>query len=130
MVDLLDWSWLKDLPASWPVPDELKGPTRIHFDNELLGLLLAEYARFNNWVLAVGKKQLELRDLLGREVEMTHIVGRVYQAWVDFTQSVERHGGRMNDETDVKRLALTVALERAMAELAQLRSVPPGVVTP
>ncbi|MDX2394979.1 hypothetical protein NJL88_33925 [Streptomyces sp. DK15] len=97
-----EFDWLDDLPEAWPVPPELKGPTRVHFVNfvihvvsseytsnsinESIGELLVEHGRFNISYQLSAKGGLPDKALMELSVALEGVLKRCWEAWLKYQQ--------------------------------------------
>ena len=126
-----DWSWLGELPPAWEPPDELRAPTKFTYLNlavmllrseiigndllEQVGILLAEWARFEVWIAQAQPPKSFREKLLLSQLKDSGIRS-VYDAWVVFSATFVRSGG-LQGTYEKERVALSGALRSAIADL-------------
>ncbi|WP_411148521.1 hypothetical protein [Streptomyces sp. A30] len=129
------WERLGEGPT-WDPPADLRQPTQVWVHNlvvsmlsseylgntsvSLVGAVLTQYAEFNAWVTAEGKRTLGARELLERAGTLDTLTGRAYEAWTAFRTRYEAEGRKVG-AAEQERLALNATLRSIAAELEALR---------
>lgn len=127
-----DWAWIETLPKSWRAPAELQSPTRVPEINlaikmlssemigndiiEQLGRFLSADAAHNMWFATAGKRSRTPHELALLNVQSSEILGRIYEAWHQYSTTLER-AGRRAGTADLEYAALRAALEDGIAKL-------------
>jgi hypothetical protein len=104
------WEWLNDMSEEWVPPAEIRQPTNNAALNlmikmlasqiqgndiiELVGMLIAESARFSIWFASEAKRKVasnkELAVLSTRGHEQARLI---YEAWLGYVAAFESSGG-------------------------------------
>ncbi|MEV6595572.1 hypothetical protein AB0M36_01760 [Actinoplanes sp. NPDC051346] len=131
------WGWLDDLPEEWVPPAEIREPTSNAALNltikmlasqilgndliELVGMLIAESARYSIWFGSEAKakvssnKELAVLSMLGYEQARL-----VYDAWLPYSSSFGSSGGLVGSYEE-ERSRLRDSLLNAVSKLSETR---------
>jgi hypothetical protein len=130
-----EFSWLADLPEEWTVPEALRSPTRIPFDNfvlhvlasemagndliDLLGRILSAHARLNLFFATTGKTSLSPRDLALLGARVQEVLRKVYISWSAFSAEFSASNRRAGTAVAERRL-FEEALRDGIAEIESM----------